>query len=144
MTATGVANWVMLALRPNWPGGVDVPGRFNAGSYSGLSFWARGRASSLMYQPGTDPLLDDVLRVEVASASTVGTAEGGNCSDGCDDHHGVWIPMFTEWVYYQLSFSSLAQKGWGTAYAFDQTQIVGIQWVPAGNPDIWIDDVCFY
>jgi hypothetical protein len=112
-------------------------GKFNAGTYTGISFKAKGNVT---------------IRVAVQIAAVLETTLGGTCVASmvagmeCDDVHGMSVPLTTSWQTYQVPFSSLAQEGWGKPATFDKATLtaVSFQTLPSATFDVSIDDIRFY
>jgi len=103
-----------------------------AGAYTGIAFQSKGSK----------------FRIKVLIPATTPTAEGGTCSaaTGCGDNHGKIIDATTAWTAQTVPFSALTQEGWGTAAAFSNAGIIGIQFQVAKGEtfDFSIDNIGFY
>jgi hypothetical protein len=111
--------------------------------YTGLALWARAT-------PGTDTF----IRVKLPMLADLNVTDGGWCDETqvgvnkCSDSHGqiVRLPSDGSWRLIRLSFTdpSFKQEGWGAVFAWDPTQVVGIQIQSADVGElyeVWIDDV---
>jgi len=111
-------------------GGIGSPRAYDVSGMSGISFYARGSGT---------------LRVEVRTLATVTLAEGGACATLCNDHHGANLTVGSSWTPVNVSFSGLAQRGFGTPVAFARQSVIGLQFLGLGTSfDLWIDDLRFY
>jgi hypothetical protein len=103
-----------------------------AGAYTGIAFQSKGSK----------------FRIKVLIPATTPTAEGGTCSatTGCGDNHGKMIDAAAGWTQQAIPFSALTQEGWGTAAAFSNGAIIGIQFQVAKGEtfDFSIDNIGFY
>jgi hypothetical protein len=110
-------------------------GAYNAGVYSGLSFWYKSTTA---------------VRIIIATMPVIPTSRGGTCTPGttmgteCDNGHGADLAAAPAGMTTSVTFATLTQA-FGQMKAFDKTQIVNIQWqVPQGMAfDFTIDDVAF-
>jgi hypothetical protein len=117
---------------------------YNAGAYTGLTFWAKLGAGD-MCAPAS---ACRILRLNLATRDTDTV---GNVCTHCEDHFGTWITLTHDWQKYTVAFSELHQDGWGNpgpaqGLTFDATRVYSIKFQvkPAGRPfDFWIDDVAF-
>jgi hypothetical protein len=112
---------------------------YDASDYVGISFGARSTsgAQNLLFKvaiDATDPRFElcDPMAAEDSMMQ-------------CYDHFQTTVMLTAEWQELVVTFSELAQEGWGLpAGAFDASKLVAVQWVARpGTADIWIDDVKF-
>ena len=112
---------------------------YNAGNYTGITFWAR-------IEPGTK----DVIRVAFPDRDT--HPDGGICQSGitgptaCLDHYGVRLTLSSAWTKYYVSWSQLTQDGWGLQgkmFEPDSLYEVIFQIPVNATFGLWIDDVAF-
>lgn len=135
-SGSGFAEWgAGIQLDFNNPGsGASSRLPFDASSYQGISFKAKGAGS---------------VRIELPIPSTTDAAGGGTCVDGCFDTHGKSITVQSEWTEHTVSFAQLEQEGWGAATSFDPSKLLGLAFKVPGSTDapaefdFWIDDVRF-
>jgi hypothetical protein len=108
--------------------GKDCP--YNAGSYTGIRFWARGNVA---------------VRVGVQMPDTVPADQGGTCSSMCFDTHGAVVNLTNDWQSFEFEWSELTQQNFGAVVTFDAARILAIQFqTESGNNfDFWIDDIEF-
>jgi hypothetical protein len=105
----------------------------DASGATGITFWVRGSSEQ------------QNVRFSVATTATVGVENGGTCTTGCYDYHGLSLAVGSGWVQYFVPFSALEQEQWGAPVAFDPATILNLIWDPrAPCFDYWIDDVAFY
>lgn len=108
---------------------------YDAGAYSGLSFWARAK-------PGTE------THIYVNFPDRDTDIQGGVCQGtGCDDHYGKGIDITTEWAKYTVEFADLSTDGVGMPVpaAFDPEHVYSVEFHTAKTAvfDIEIDDIAF-
>lgn len=111
--------------------------RFDSSAYTGITFYARGQGS---------------IRLEVPTASTAPSAQGGTCSADCSDSHGMLVPLTADWAPYTVMFDQLKQDGWGAPAAFNASEVLGLSFRAGKSSaaqasidfDFWIDDVRFF
>lgn len=107
---------------------------YDASSYAGIQFWARGSG-----HPRAALQNLDVRPVDL----------GGTCpADAtCFDSHGVNLELNDEWTLYRLSFEEFAQAGWGAdvgALEPDAIYLMEFQFPAAESYAMWLDDVEFF
>ena len=118
---------------------------YNASAYKGITFWAKGSASS-------------PVRFSVTQASTTfaGDSSGATCcsggdrtkKDGCSDHFGASITLSANWTQYTYTWIQLSQNGWGILAAQNPAELLGVQWQVSDAAataafDIWVDGLAF-
>jgi hypothetical protein len=67
-------------------------------------------------------------------------------SEQCGDHWTRVVNLSTEWQFYTVPFSAMAQQGWAKRSAgldLTSVSVVRFTW-DGGFVDFWIDDVSFY
>jgi hypothetical protein len=123
----------------NWGAGIgfNLSGLcpYNASGYAGIRFFAwAGNAVDLR------------LSINVGTAATTPVANGGTCVSNCWDAHSFPVIVYDAWGFYQIAFSELRQRGFGTPVAFDSTQLLTVQFQvdPGQDFELWIDDVGFF
>jgi hypothetical protein len=143
VATTGYTSYAGLGLDLNDIRGSSKSCAYNAGAYTGVSFWIRGAGVVRLQVPTTATML--------ASASAVGTCVQGTSGAGsqCDDYYGYDLTLTGDWQEFTLPFTQLAQADWsGTQVVapFDATQLLGLQFVVnSGLPFAFsIDDLSFY
>jgi hypothetical protein len=121
---------------PNWTaifissGNTAAP--YDARKYSGISFWAAFGGEN-----------GPSFRVPLGVTTMDNAWNGGICTK-CMDYYGTKVPLTGDWQRYTISFSALAQSGWGIPILpMRQDQLVGFIIWPLQPFDIWIDDVRF-
>ena len=122
---------------PASPGAPDLKGKYDASSYTGIAFEAKGTVS---------------IRFQVATFATVPMADGGGCTPSdvegkmCDDGHGKSIALGSSWKTFEIPFKDLKQGGWGLPADFDAKSITGMLFLVGQNLefDYSIDNVRFY
>jgi hypothetical protein len=76
----------------------------------------------------------------------VETVEQGGSTPNYDAHGKTITISGSDWTKYTVSFTELAQAGWGTPYTFDKTKIAKIAWKlkgenTVGSGSFYVDDV---
>lgn len=108
---------------------------FDAGKYSGVTFWAKKGAGST-----------GSVRFKVPDINT--DPAGKICGD-CYNDFGKDLELTEEWAQYTVMFEEMAQlEGWGSPRPnyIDNKQLFGMQWqvtAPGADFEIWIDEVAF-
>lgn len=112
---------------------------YDARSYDGISFWARGSAPSS-------------LQIRVSIRETTIPDYGGSCVVDdyyyCEPHDAAWSPG-SDWHKHWVPFEHFQQSGNGAYrhFDFDTSVATNVQfYCPVGCTafDFWIDDVAFY
>jgi expansin (peptidoglycan-binding protein) len=119
----------------NSGGGASARLPFDASTYAGISFYARGSGN---------------VRVELLTKAIAEATLGGTCSADCNDAHGALIDIGAEWQSFTIAFAQVAQEGWGGAADFLASELLGINFkmtktdeaTPA-DFDFWIDELTF-
>src|SRR5688572_3455229 len=106
---------------------------YDASTYSGVRFRARGSAS---------------LRLVLGTKTSTFQSLGGSCpdGDGCYDQYGRTLALTSAWQTFEVDFCSVAQEGWGTPFeAFLPDELVHLNFmVKSSLPfDVWVDDLEF-
>jgi hypothetical protein len=133
---------------PMTDGGV-VPARprvpYDVSPYKGVAFWA-------MASPGTDV----TVRLKMVMRVSTEILDGGLCdeaalggADSCGDEWGApfVLPGDGAWkaVTVRFSDSNFKQESWGNPFAWNPTDILGVQFQSVrehtGLYDFWIDDI---
>jgi hypothetical protein len=85
------------------------------------------------------------VHVRIVLTATRPQAEGGTCTERCNDHFGITIRP-QRWTGYAFTFEELKQQGWGSRAMFDPTQIRAIEFAVSQGTyyDVSIDDVRFF
>ena len=129
---SGFASWAVLRAQLQISEAGEC--RYDASRYTGISFWARSGSNF-----GTP------IGVGVATSATVSTVKGGTCQLNCFDYHFLSIVPTTSWVHYQMPWTALKQKGWGTPAAFNATKIMYVEFSLTDTAfDFYVDDLSFY
>jgi len=118
---------------------------FNAGVFRGIRMVLKG---STVGSVG-----DNLVRVKLPTVRTTDQA-GGTCLPtatlGCSDDYGLFCTVSpTSWTLCDVSFSLIAQEGWGVPAAFVPQELLGIQllatrWLTSISFDVSVDDIQFY
>jgi hypothetical protein len=126
------SSWAQVGIGFRLGPECDQP--LDASGATGITFWVRGSSEQ------------QNVRFSVATTATTGVADGGTCTTGCYDYHGLSLAVGSGWVQYFVPFSALEQEPWGFApVAFDPATILNLIWDPqAPCFDYWLDDVAFY
>jgi hypothetical protein len=116
---------------------------YDGSAYTGISFWYKS----------TTP-----VRVLVATQPNVPTAEGGQCSSDCYNHHGKNFAASPSGTTATITWAELrgtAQIGspaanpqtYGQMRTFDPSQLLALEiqvdQASGGSFDFWVDDVSF-
>jgi hypothetical protein len=112
---------------------------YNASKYKGISFWAKIDAGTSSVVRAAFPDKDTQPEGNICLPNTAGTL-------ACYDHYGYRVTLTSTWTKYTISYSQLAQEGWGHAgTAFDPASLYEILFqIPVGATfGIWIDDIAF-
>jgi hypothetical protein len=110
------------------------PGFYDASKYAGIGFWMRTD------QPGD-------VRVEIVDKNT--DPSGNVCNnqpEGCYDAFGVSVTPTSQWVWTEIRWAQLTQRGFGyqISTGVEADAIVRIVWnLPGTAFDFWVDDVVF-
>ena len=103
---------------------------YNAGAYSGITFWAKGQPGTVFFYVGT--------------VDTVPVDYGGICTVGCMDYHRGGFNVTTEWQQFSFTWDQLMQQLWGTQVSLNVTQMVLMGFaLPRTSFDFYLDDVAF-
>jgi hypothetical protein len=105
--------------------------QYNAGAYTGLTFFAK--AASPMK-----------LRVNMPDGDT--DPAGGKCTTGCSDDFGGDLSLTADWQPFTIEFAAATQVGWSgvTLPAIDPSSLYAVHFQAGpGSFDFWIDDVAF-
>ncbi len=104
---------------------------YDASTYGGLRFWARGRGS---------------LNVAAKMTQIAPEEYGGSCTHGCSDSHRVTVPLASTWQEQRVTWAVFEQKGFGQVVPFDPRSLLSLEFTvgPEQTPfDFWIDDLRF-
>jgi hypothetical protein len=128
---TYAASWTAVLMSQ-----IPTPTTFNAGAYSGFSFWiARG--------DGAEPPFETPIGVTTADTAPA----FGICQPCCcGDYYAIRtrIPLTRTWTRWFVRFTDLVQYGFGMPQvALRKDQLVSIIIWPEPQFDIWIDDLRF-
>jgi hypothetical protein len=84
------------------------------------------------------------MAVQIATAQTIPTDEGGTCTDGCYDHYRAEVTL-NSGATPVILWEDLSQAGWGSAASFSPTELIAIYFLFPGNAafDLVIDDLVF-
>ena len=135
LTGSGFTDWGALM-------GFSLDGQavsrttYDASSTGGITFWMKANVA---------------VSVNLLIPATVLETNGGDCVDSatnpnCNSHFSFKITApSSDWVKYQVPFSSLAQQYGGTA-AWNPKLLLAIEFLvgPGAPFDVWVDDVSFY
>jgi hypothetical protein len=128
-------------------GNFNKSGNYDASAFTGVKFYYKC------------PIDDQAKkrRFVVGTAPTLTTAEGGTCTDQCDNHFGNMLETENDWVQKVYNFSDLKREsGWGSAVTPpDLTdhlkEFVLLGWKHSGDNnagtytiDFWVDEIEFY
>lgn len=129
----------------NWGGGVGitlVPGIENvatwwdASSYAGVSFWARGA--------GTMWVQANLAETRVAGDQYPGLCEPTLAFNCNDNYVSNAFTLENEWTKYTIPFATLHQEGWGHPVPWTYNlNAIEFRWPTDDAFDFWIDDVRF-
>ncbi len=137
-TGSGFTEWgAGVGFDLNTADGAPVKGKFNAGTFTGITFKAKGNV---------------VVRFSVQTAAVLPTTLGGTCVPSttagleCEDNHGKSLTLTSSWQSYQVPFAQLMQEGWGKPATFDKAALTGVlvQTAPGATFDFALDDLSFY
>jgi hypothetical protein len=112
----------------------------DASKYKGITFYGKGSGT---------------IRVNVLTKATA--PEGCVCTTqpkGCYDHFAALKTLPADWSQLNVSFTELAQQGYGAPATFDPKTLLGVNFqalnpsmtLPSPSPfsvDLWVDDVAF-
>jgi len=105
--------------------------------YHGISFYTKGTAQ---YS----------VQVKIPATTVKDDLGAGTCTAMCNDNYAKLITPTPAWTQVTLMFTDplFKQGGFGTAVAFDPTNLIGVQFQVAGAAtalpfDFAIDDVAF-
>jgi Glycoside hydrolase family 44/Carbohydrate binding domain len=134
MYGSGFTSWGAL-LAVSFSQAQTGPCAYDASAFSGVTFWARSATPA-------------IIRVNLATAATQETRDGGACAGTCSNDFGTPIALATVWQKYTIAFTDLTQRNPGSdaaTAAFDPTQLTELQFVAAsGNAfDISVTDLSF-
>jgi len=108
---------------------------YDASSYTGITFWAKGNVT---------------LSFRVATVLTMPSDQGGYCTSFCYDHNSVTVSDLTSaWQQYTFTWSQLVQRGWdGSLDPVDPAGILELQWEvtganAAGPWEFAVDEIAF-
>lgn len=105
---------------------------YDASAYSGITFQARGQGT---------------IRVRFTTVATVPTVlVPGDCVEACWDDFATDIDLTESWEEYRISWSDLAQAGWGEPAEFDPAELLAIVWqggTAMSTFDLWLDEIAF-
>jgi hypothetical protein len=105
---------------------------YDAGAYTGISFWAKGNGN---------------LRVELSQKEFVPTDRGGSCTAGCWNVYGsraIQGMLTATWKQFTIPFSSLQRDTGPSTPPFNPSALMGIAFKHEGATfDFWIDEVQF-
>ncbi len=113
----------------NQGGDSGVIGKFtapyDAASYSGFGFWAKAASGGQTLGVG----------VHTPDTGALGfVLNTDNLSQG--------LTLTDEWVFYEIKFSEMLPRG-SVVTSLDAPKIREIQFIVAGETDLWIDDIRF-
>jgi hypothetical protein len=141
-SGSGFSTWgsgIGFDLNGADPGGTsNAKGTFDASSFTGIAFYAKGAAS---------------VDVTLATLAVIDEADGGTCTPGmgdaesCSNAHRLTVTVTDEWQQYAIAFENLAQdEGWGQTIAFDPSDLASILFQTEAGADyeFWIDQIGFY
>lgn len=123
----------------SWGGGVGIiPAvegtTFNACSYTGITFWAKGT------------LCGQTIQLKIADSSSYEKAVPKACIN-CSDHFSTNIRLDDKWAQYTVTWDAFAKAGWGDpkTTSVDLAKIYQIlfQWGTSASAEFWVDDVAF-
>jgi hypothetical protein len=135
-----------LALKEYWSGAV------NASSHSGVRFSAK--VSATCQAGGSARCTSTFVDFQSIATTTQTDTPPGTCNpatQGCYDALGQWLNIGSAWATYSIPFAnaSLTRRGYGTAFPFDPSTLVALEWHVGDDPsylltyDLWIDDLEF-
>lgn len=150
----GTSQWALNVKADNltrYGGAFGVnfyPEAIDAGKWDGISFWARRETSS------SATLFVAISEKHTDESNGAAFFEDGQpfchemteiASDKCD-RFGVGVGLDVEWRYFEIPFTSMAQRGFGAEAPFlDVENILGLNIsFETGDWNIWIDQVAFY
>jgi hypothetical protein len=87
-----------------------------------------------------------VFDVKLLTLATQSEDNGGDCTEGCNDHFAVPLSLAdTRWFQCSVRFADLAQQCFGTPVDLDTDSVTGVElFFPAGSPfDVTFDDLTF-
>ncbi|OQX66644.1 MAG: hypothetical protein B6A08_19415 [Sorangiineae bacterium NIC37A_2] len=110
---------------------LDFAQTVNASKWDGVRVWVKGSGSP---------------RLNLVTAGTLPTDQGGTCQNNCYDSHGVRLSLSGEWKQVKIPFDTLLQEGFGTKINFDPATLkaIALQMKTGGSYDVWIDSIEFY
>jgi hypothetical protein len=135
VSASGFTTWgAELAANISHKTAIRCP--YNASGFAGLRFVARGHGR---------------IRVQVAMPEVTDKEFGGKCDpqlgQTCYDVHGTFIALTEDFRRYEVSWSSLEQRGFGAPATFNPKTIMALYFTmetPDLPGDLWLDDLSFW
>jgi hypothetical protein len=113
-------------------------GCYDASTYAGLEFWARGSQR---------------LRIGVVMMDVVSTLAGGPCAENCNNSHAAVIDLTADWKRYSLLWADLTQARSSSVpekvngkIELDLRRLSSVTFgvSPDDTPfDVWLDDLAF-
>lgn len=133
VVASGYTTWgASVSLSLSYVA-ADVRCPYNAAGFKGIRFEAKGHGH---------------FRVGVPIRETVDKEYGGSCDPDkgmiCYDQHTAPVTLGEAWQSYEIPWSELVQRGWGTPAELRPDAIQGLQLTfdPDSLPiDVWLDNV---
>ncbi len=120
----------MLSVDIGGSNGASLSCPYDLSTYSGISLWLKAAGATS-------------LEVLVPTEATTPVEEGGACATNCNDHFAKSVSVNGSWAKVDISFSSLAQGGWGAPATFDAHGVTGVGFgVPLGvSFEVWVDEL---
>lgn len=128
-----LAQHVKGGMLVDWGATVEFdfrPACYNASSYAGVSFQARG--------PGR-------IYFAARERSVIPIAEGGSCETDCYNPHVIKVDLDSAWHSYQVHWADLRQRGIGKP-GLDTHRLHSLAFLIRAEDtpyDVWLDDVRF-
>jgi hypothetical protein len=133
-TGSGFTDWgagVGADLTDEVVNGAKKP--YDVSAYKGITLLAKGNTKA---------------RLEVVVSDVLSKVDGGTCTDGdaCDDPHGIWLDLTSDWQRFTVPFEMLMQKGEGKVVKFDKKKVVTVQFSIGPNVkfDVMVDNISLY
>lgn len=118
------------------PGNIEVSTSWNAVSYAGIAFYARG-SGTMTVRLSTPPARDATQDYPGECLETLGFKYN-------DSYSAAPFELANGWRGYVIPFATLRQEGWGMPAPFSyDISAIEFSWGTNASFDFWIDDLRF-